>query len=104
MVKKTPNARIVNVSSMAAKWVPNFDVRNLNQYPDELRKPDLAIYCRSKLCNILFTIELADRLRGTGVTTYSLHPGAVFTDIFRKMPTIMKFVVGQVINWFFKVK
>ena len=32
-------------------------------------------YCSSKLCNVLFTHELARRLRGTGVTCYSVHPG-----------------------------
>lgn len=33
------------------------------------------IYADSKLCNVLFTHELAKRLRGTKVTCYSLHPG-----------------------------
>lgn len=32
-------------------------------------------YCNSKLCNVLFTRELANRLEGTPVTCYSLHPG-----------------------------
>lgn len=32
-------------------------------------------YCSSKLCNLLFTRELANRLEGTGVTCFSLHPG-----------------------------
>jgi NAD(P)-dependent dehydrogenase (short-subunit alcohol dehydrogenase family) len=34
-------------------------------------------YERSKLCNILFTRELAHRLTGTGVTANTLHPGLV---------------------------
>ena len=34
-------------------------------------------YGRSKLCNILFTRELARRLEGTGVTATCLHPGGV---------------------------
>ncbi|XP_035288516.1 dehydrogenase/reductase SDR family member 13-like isoform X3 [Anguilla anguilla] len=33
------------------------------------------LYCHSKLCNVLFTHELAKRLQGTSVTCYSLHPG-----------------------------
>lgn len=37
------------------------------------------VYGRSKLCNILFTRELARRLAGTGVTANSLHPGFVAT-------------------------
>ena len=36
-------------------------------------------YGRSKLCNILFTRELAHRLAGTGVTANCLHPGFVST-------------------------
>ena len=38
-------------------------------------------YNRSKLCNILFTRELARRLRGTGVTANCLHPGFVATRL-----------------------
>lgn len=38
-----------------------------------------AVYSKSKLCNILFTRELARRLSGTGVTANSLHPGFVAT-------------------------
>lgn len=34
-------------------------------------------YSRSKLCNVLFTWELARRLRGTGVTANCIHPGFV---------------------------
>ncbi|MBV9970743.1 MAG: short-chain dehydrogenase, partial [Xanthobacteraceae bacterium] len=41
--------------------------------------PNLA-YGRSKLCNILFTRELARRLSGTGVTANCLHPGFVATN------------------------
>lgn len=32
-------------------------------------------YCNSKLCNVLFTHELAKRLKGTNITCYSVHPG-----------------------------
>jgi hypothetical protein len=39
----------------------------------------MKAYGRSKLCNILFTRELARRLRGTGVTANCLHPGFVAT-------------------------
>lgn len=34
-------------------------------------------YCRAKLCNVLFTRELARRLAGTGVTATCFHPGFV---------------------------
>jgi NAD(P)-dependent dehydrogenase (short-subunit alcohol dehydrogenase family) len=38
-----------------------------------------AVYSKSKLCNILFTRELARRIAGTGVTANCLHPGFVAT-------------------------
>ena len=37
------------------------------------------VYGQSKLCNILFTRELAKRLDNTGVTVNALHPGVVMT-------------------------
>ena len=40
----------------------------------------------SKLCNVLFSQELARRLAGTGVTSYVLHPGVVASDIWRRVP------------------
>jgi retinol dehydrogenase-12 len=49
-------------------------------------------YGVSKLCNVLFTQELARRLGGIGtsidsdVTTYALHPGVVASDIWRRIP------------------
>jgi NAD(P)-dependent dehydrogenase (short-subunit alcohol dehydrogenase family) len=39
----------------------------------------MRAYSRSKLCNILFTRELARRLQGTGVVANCLHPGFVAT-------------------------
>ncbi len=41
-------------------------------------------YCRSKLCNILFTRELARRLNGTGVTANCMHPGFVASRFGRE--------------------
>lgn len=49
-------------------------------------------YANSKLCNILFTIELSEKLQGTKVTSYSLHPGVVDTEIFRRIKGHQKVV------------
>ncbi len=44
----------------------------------------MKAYGRSKLCNILFTRELARRLDGTGVVATCLHPGVVATSLGRR--------------------
>lgn len=64
------------MSSVMAKYA-KLNPKDMNRQAE--------IYARSKLCMILFTKELARRLKGTGVTTFSLHPGAVATDIFRNV-------------------
>jgi NAD(P)-dependent dehydrogenase (short-subunit alcohol dehydrogenase family) len=69
-------ARIINTAS-------NAHLRATLDFGDLQTKsgyvPTLA-YARSKLCNILFTRELARRLAGTSVTANSLHPGFVATN------------------------
>ena len=73
-------ARIVNVSSGCHSSVRNFRVEDL---PMPGRSGGHRAYPRSKLCNILFTCELARRLRGSGVTANALNPGVVRTNIAR---------------------
>lgn len=51
-------------------------------------------YSQSKLANILFTRELANRLKGTNVTAYVLHPGAVRTELQRHVPTTYGFLLN----------
>ncbi len=56
-------------------------------------------YGRSKLCNILFTRELARRLAGTGVTANSLHPGVVATRIWDGAPWGVR-PIFAIAKWF----
>jgi NAD(P)-dependent dehydrogenase (short-subunit alcohol dehydrogenase family) len=72
-VKKAPEARIINVAS-AAHRNGEFDPENL-QLKDNYST--WKAYANSKLFNILFTVELANRLKGTGVTANCLHPGVI---------------------------
>ena len=68
-------ARIINTSSAAHRGA-RLDFDDLQLVKDFSA---MKAYSRSKLCNILFTRELARRLHGTGVTANCLHPGFVAT-------------------------
>ncbi|XP_035536601.1 dehydrogenase/reductase SDR family member 13-like isoform X2 [Morone saxatilis] len=59
-------------------------------------------YCNSKLCNVLFTRELANRLEGTSVTCYSLHPGAINSELARNASPVMLMLLKPVTVFFFK--
>jgi len=43
-----------------------------------------AAYSRSKMCNVLFAAELAERWKGKRITANSLHPGVVTTKLLRE--------------------
>ena len=77
-------ARVVNVASAAHYGATGIDF-------EAVRKPTRTItgmreYSVSKLANVLHAQELALRLDGAGVTTYSLHPGVIASDIWRRVP------------------
>jgi len=83
-----PGARIVNVSSEAHYGARGIDF-------DAVRRRTATFtgqreYAVSKLCNVLFTQELARRLAGTGVNSYALHPGVVASDIWRRVPRLAR--------------
>jgi retinol dehydrogenase 12 len=69
----------VVVSSMAESW-GKIERDNFNS---EKSYDKHKGYCNSKLANVLYTRELAKRLKGSGVTVNCCHPGAVLTEIGR---------------------
>jgi NAD(P)-dependent dehydrogenase (short-subunit alcohol dehydrogenase family) len=72
-------ARVVTVSSVAHQR----GVVDLGNLQGERVFSPYGSYALSKLCNVLFTIELAERLRDSGVTANTLHPGVVATKLLR---------------------
>jgi NAD(P)-dependent dehydrogenase (short-subunit alcohol dehydrogenase family) len=77
-------ARIVTVSSDAHYQAPGIDFTALRRRARGVT--GMRAYAVSKLCNVLFSQELARRLDGTEVSSYSLHPGLVASDIWRRVP------------------
>ena len=89
MIKASAPARIINVSSNAhASGKIEFD--NLQGE----REYGPRAYDNSKLANILFTMELARRLEGTGVTANALHPGFVATGFAKNNGKIIAALVS----------
>jgi len=68
LLKASAPARIVNVASAGQQAIDFDDVMLTRRY-DGARA-----YCQSKLAQIMFTVDLASELEGTGVTVNSLHP------------------------------
>jgi NAD(P)-dependent dehydrogenase (short-subunit alcohol dehydrogenase family) len=68
LIKNSAPARIVNVSSLGQQAIAFDDVMLTRGYSGS------RAYCQSKLAQILFTIDLANELNGSGVTVNALHP------------------------------
>jgi len=77
LIESSPS-RVVNVASGAHMFVKDM---NFDDLQSEKEYKTMQVYGRSKLANILFTRELAERLKGKGVTVNCLHPGFVNTGI-----------------------
>jgi NAD(P)-dependent dehydrogenase (short-subunit alcohol dehydrogenase family) len=80
LLKASAPARIINVSSVAHRNISEVDFENLQA---EKAFDGFEAYGLSKLGNILFTNELAQRLKGSRVTANSLHPGVISTKMQR---------------------
>lgn len=84
-IKQNPNARVVNVSSLAHRngHIDYDDLHAENFYNR------MARYAMSKFANILFTYELQRRLKQaeSGAIAVACHPGGSATELGRNIPT-----------------
>ncbi len=77
-------ARVVNVASGSHYQATGIEFEELRYKTKGITgMPEYAV---SKLCNVLFTQELARRLDGALVTSYAVHPGTVASQIWRRVP------------------
>lgn len=94
-VVAAPQGRIIVTSSMMHK----LGRINAASFTDPKKHlSGMQAYGQAKLANLLFTRELARRLKDTRVTVNAFHPGAVATEIYRQVPAplrrlIMKFML-----------
>ncbi|XP_067102770.1 dehydrogenase/reductase SDR family member 13-like [Osmerus mordax] len=103
-LKECGPSRVVNVSSTFHNF-GTIDFNCLSTHKElgvgKTTIDDTKIYSNSKLCNVLFTHELAQRLKGTKVTCYSLHPGSINTDLTRDAK-ILAMLLKPITMLFFK--
>jgi NAD(P)-dependent dehydrogenase (short-subunit alcohol dehydrogenase family) len=76
-------SRIVNVASRAHTRVGGIYWEKLHTRESFTGFPEYAV---SKLCNVLFTAELARGAAGPNVHSYALHPGVIASEVWREVP------------------
>ncbi|XP_060905425.1 retinol dehydrogenase 12-like isoform X1 [Labrus mixtus] len=89
MLISSAPSRVVTVSSIAHKG-GRIDLDDL--FFSTRPYSPLESYKQSKLANVLFSRELAQRLKGTGVSSFCLHPGVIYTDLGRHVYTSFPFL------------
>jgi NAD(P)-dependent dehydrogenase (short-subunit alcohol dehydrogenase family) len=97
VLRRTPGARIVNVASALA-FRGKIHLRDL-----QIKRGYNGVrsYAASKMALVLLTLELAERLNGSGVTANALHPGQVNTGIWKADQWYM--AVADFVQKFFSI-
>jgi retinol dehydrogenase-14 len=75
-LEQSAPSRVITVSSEAQRW----GTMNFEDMQSRRKYRGFPVYGMTKLANIMFTYELAERLDGTGVGANCLHPGSVGTN------------------------
>ena len=76
-----PGARVVTLASDSHYNAPGVDFDAVRRQTSFTGQREYAV---SKLCNVLFTQEVARRV--ADVSSYAVHPGVVASDIWRRVP------------------
>jgi NAD(P)-dependent dehydrogenase (short-subunit alcohol dehydrogenase family) len=84
-------ARIVNAASRTGGYKIDFEDLMLKK-----KYSAIPAASQSKLALVMFTLELAQHLEGTGVTVNALHPGLVKSGIVKELPLFMRTMLNLV--------
>jgi len=97
LLKRSKPSRIIVVASELYRLA----CLNLNNINPTSALPAYLYYV-SKYADIVFTLELARRLEGSGVTANCLHPGMIDSGIWRSVPAPLSWGLNFIIKAFFK--
>ena len=98
ILHKTPNARVISLSSLAHKW-SDLDFENYNAQKEYSKT---KAYGMSKLACLMFAYELDRRLHNTSVKSLAAHPGVSLTSIARHIPAPVMIPVKLIAPIFFQ--
>jgi NAD(P)-dependent dehydrogenase (short-subunit alcohol dehydrogenase family) len=90
-LRAASGARVVTVASRAHYSARGIDFEAVRHPTRSLT--GVSEYNVSKLANVLFTRELAERLGPSGVRSYCLHPGVVASDVWRRVPAPLRALI-----------
>jgi len=80
LMKESTPARVITVESSAHRNIQEIDWENLQ---GEKSYNGFDAYALSKLASVCTMNQLAERLKGSGVTVNTLHPGVIDTKLLR---------------------
>jgi NAD(P)-dependent dehydrogenase (short-subunit alcohol dehydrogenase family) len=85
-LKASPQARVINITA------PSTSKLNFDDLQGERKFSALSAFGASKMCNLLFTYDLARRLKGTQVTSNALHPGLMKSSLMSEAPAPIRWL------------
>ena len=85
-LKSSTPARVLVVTA------PSTTPLDFDNLQGDKRFSSLQAFGVTKMCNMLFTYELARRLAGTGVTVNAVHPGLVKSNLMKEAPLVMRWL------------
>ena len=86
-LRRSGSGRILDVSAPATTKIDFDDLQA------ERRYRALTVFGASKAAELMFTVELARRLEGTGITVNAVHPGLVRTNLMHEAPAPLRFIL-----------
>lgn len=90
ILKASAPSRIINVSAHQHSKEAKIDFDDLQH---RKKYKFWEVYMQTKLANLLFTYELAQRLKGTGITVNALHPGVLSSNMGMNNRGIVRFIL-----------